>query len=120
MEAKKWEATIKRMCTKSGIESKDYIPVIRTLASILEKRDYTLEKFEASGGQPVITYTNKGGKSNPVKNPFLVLWDDLNKSALAYWREMGLTPSSYRKMTGDTPKLEKKSDLAKALMSIEV
>lgn len=120
MEAKRWVTKIKSMCKTQGIESKDYLPVIQTLADILEKRDYTLEEFERTGGQPVITYTNKGGKSNPVKNPFLVLWDDLNKSALAYWRELGLTPSSYRKMTGDTPKKEKPGGLAKALMNIEV
>lgn len=54
-----------------------------------------------------------------TKNPLLVLWDDLNKSALAYWRELGMTPSSYKKMTGDAPRLEKLDGLAAALASIE-
>lgn len=54
-----------------------------------------------------------------TKNPLLVLWDDLNKSALAYWRELGMTPSSYKKMTGDAPKKEKGGGLAEALKSLE-
>ena len=120
MEAKKWEAKIRQMLKASEIEPKKYAPLIQTLASILEKRDLTLEHFELTGGKPVVMYTNKGGKSNPVKNPYLVLWDDLNKSALAYWRDLGLTPSSYRKMTGDTPKRESGGALAEALANLGV
>ena len=49
-----------------------------------------------------------------------MLWDDLNKSALAYWRELGLTPSAYKKMTGDAVKKEKAAGgLAAALREIE-
>lgn len=119
MEAKKWESKIKSMCKKSGIIAADYAPVIQTLASILEKRDSVLAEFEAGGANAVITYTNKGGKSNPVKNPLVVIWDDLNKSALAYWRELGLTPSSYRKLSGEGPSKGKASGLAAALQSLE-
>ena len=119
MEAKKWEAKIRQMLKASEIEPKKYAPLIQTLASILEKRDLTLEHFELSGGKPVVMYTNKGGKSNPVKNPYIVLWDDLNKSALAYWRELGMTPSSFKKTTGGTPVVEMESGLAAALKSIE-
>lgn len=54
-----------------------------------------------------------------TKNPLLVLWDDLNKSALAYWRELGMTPSSYRKLTGEGVQKEKASGLAEALKILE-
>ena len=67
----------------------------------------------------MIAHTNQGGSTNTVKNPLLVLWDDLNKSALAYWRELGMTPSSYRKMTGDVMQKEKRPSLAAVLASIE-
>ena len=67
----------------------------------------------------VIEYTNKGNATNMVKNPLLILWDDLNKSALAYWRELGLTPSSFRKMTGGAKEKEEKGGLAAALASLE-
>ena len=46
--------------------------------------------------------------------------DELNKTALAYWREMGLTPAAYKKLTGEGPKKEEKvKGLAAALASIE-
>ena len=55
-----------------------------------------------------------------TKNPLLVMWDEQNKTALAYWRELGLTSSSYKKLTGEGPKKEeKKKGLAAALASIE-
>lgn len=65
-------------------------------------------------------YTNKAGATNLTKNPLLVLWDDLNKSALAYWRELGLTPSSYKKITGAAPETARPGGLAAALSSLEI
>ena len=56
----------------------------------------------SEGAEPVREYTNKAGATNLTKNPLLILWDDLNKSALAYWRDLGLTPSSYKKLAGET------------------
>lgn len=105
--------------TSLGIQKDAYNSAVETLAGILEQRDKTFKEFRASGGESVISYTNKGGSTNLIKNPLLVLWDDLNKSALAYWRELGMTPSSYKKMTGDSPKKEMRSGLAAALKDIE-
>ena len=109
MDTGAWEKIIKKMCREKGITPKEYAPLIATLAGILEKRDDALDLW----------HTNKGGATNIVKNPLLILWDDLNKSALAYWRELGLTPSSYKKVSGDGPTKEKPSGLAAALMQIE-
>ena len=103
-----------------GVQNSAYNSAIETLAGILEQRDRTFKEFKGSGGKSVIEYTNKGGSTNMTKNPLLVLWDDLNKSALAYWRELGLTPSSYKKMTGDTVKKEKAGGLAAALASVKI
>lgn len=119
LTSKKWAALIKSQLKMLGVSEPAYESVISTLADILEQRDKTKDEFIKSGGKSVIEYTNKGGSTNMTKNPLLVLWDDLNKSALAYWRELGLTPSSYKKMTGDAPKKEKPSGLAAALAEIE-
>lgn len=54
-----------------------------------------------------------------VKNPLLVLWDDLNKSALAYWRELGLTPAGLKRIDESAMKKKKKDSLAEALREIE-
>ncbi len=119
MTAKKWRLVILDQMQALDVQKTAYDPVVDTLADILMQRDKTAKEFRTSGGRSVIEYTNKGGSTNLTKNPLLVLWDDLNKSALAYWRELGLTPSSYRKLTGDRPSgKEKQSGLAAALQSL--
>ena len=119
MTKTKWKALILWQMDSLGVQEDAYNSAVETLAGILEQRDKTYDEFKKSGGKSVIEYTNKGGSTNMTKNPLLVLWDDLNKSALAYWRELGLTPSSYRKMTGDAPKQEKLGGLAEALKNFE-
>ena len=119
MTKAKWKDLIIDQMTALGVQNDSYNSAVETLASILEQRDKTYKEFKKSGGLSVIQYTNKGGSTNMTKNPLLVLWDDLNKSALSYWRELGLTPSSYKKMTGSTIKEEKQGALVAALAGIE-
>ena len=120
MTAKQWKSKIKKAAVTAGTYKSFFDPVIATLSDVLEQRDKALEQFIASGGCMVIKYTNKANATNPSKNPFMLAWNDLNTTALAYWRELGLTPSSFRKITGTTaPAEEKKSGLAEALKAIE-
>ena len=120
MSKTKWKNLIKKQLTALGLQNDAYESTIESLAAILEQRDKTFDEFQQGGGKSVIEYTNKGGSTNMTKNPLLVLWDDLNKTALAYWRELGLTPSSYKKLTGTGAKKEEsKKGLAAALASIE-
>lgn len=107
MTKNKWLKIINEQCSALEIDVRGYERVVETLASILAQRDKTFREWQKDGGLSVIEYTNKGGSTNKTKHPLLVLWDDLNKSALAYWRELGLTPSSYKKMTGDSSKKTK-------------
>lgn len=120
MSKTKYKNLILKQLSALGTHESSYDSVIDSLASILEQRDKTYEEFKKSGGKSVIEYTNKGGSTNMTKNPLLVLWDDQNKTALAYWRELGLTPSSYKKITGEGAKKDmKKKGLAAALAEIE-
>ena len=119
MTKNKWKSLILAQMAALHVQNEAYISVVEALAGILEQRDKTFREFKNSGGRSVIEYTNKGGSTNMTKNPLLVLWDDLNKSALAYWRELGMTPSSFKKMTGGTLVEEKESGLVAALKSIE-
>lgn len=119
MTSKSWKNLIKKQLSALGQEEKAYDSVVSTLADVLAQRDAVYEQYKAEGCKPVLEHTNNRGSANVVKNPLVVLWDDLNKSALAYWRELGLTPSSYKKMTGDAPKKEKPKGLAAVLASIE-
>lgn len=119
MTKKKYKELILRQMSALKVQNDAYDPVVNDLAAILEQRDKVFAEFRKSGGEAAIYYTNKGGATNMSKNPLLILWDDLNKSALAYWRELGLTPSSYKKMTGITGKEKEASGLAAALANIE-
>ena len=110
MEKKKWKKSIKESCVTAGTYQPFFDSVIDTLAGILEMRDNAQEKFEASGGNTIVKHTNKGGNTNIVKNPALVVLMDCNAQALNYWRELGLTARAYKSMTGSlNVKVESKS-----------
>ena len=99
MTKKDWEKKIISACQKAGTYKPEiYDCVIETLAGIMTMKDTAMEEFEASGGDPVITYTNKGGYTNLRKNPALVVINECDQQALAYWRDLGLTPAGYKKL----------------------
>jgi hypothetical protein len=117
MEQKKWKNKIKKACRNAGTYQPYFDHVIDSLASILEKRDEAEAQYIESGSLPVVEYTNKGGATNMSKNPALVLWDELNKSALAYWRDLGLTPAGLKKLNEDALK-EKQAGFSDLLKDI--
>lgn len=101
MTAKQWKTKIKTACRKAGTYRDFFNSVIDTLADILEKRDKAQELFVASGGNVVISHTNKAGATNLEQNPMLRLINEYNRDALAYWRDLGLTPAGYRKLNAE-------------------
>jgi hypothetical protein len=117
MEQRTWKNKIKKASREAGTYQPYFDHVIDSLASILEKRDEAEAQYIASGSKPVIEYTNKGGATNMTKNPALVLWDELNKSALAYWRDLGLTPAGLKKLNEDGLK-EKQAGFSDLLKDI--
>lgn len=112
MTKAEWAKRIKKACKEAGTYKPFFNSIIDTLAGIMEMRDDACEKFEATGGNTVIAYTNKGGATNIVKNPALVVVLDCNAQALAYWRDLGLTPSGLKRLNENGLKEEKKSGLA--------
>ena len=107
MKKEDWSTQIIEACEAAGTYRPFFISVIDTLAGIMEARDDAQQKFIDSGGQTVVMHTNKGGATNIVKNPALVVVDDLNKTALQYWRDLGLTPAGLKRI--DEQALSKKS-----------
>lgn len=95
MEKKKWKSKIKRACTEAGTYQKTFDQVIDALAIILERRDQIILKCDV-GDEPFVIQSNNG--SGTMKNPMYVLLNDTEKMALAYWRELGLTPAGLRKI----------------------
>ena len=93
-----WRRRIKQACESAGTYREFFDPVIDTLADILERRDDAKEQFKQTGGKTVVVHTNKNGATNLVKNPAIVVIDELNKTALQYWRDLGLTPAGLKRI----------------------
>lgn len=99
MSKAKWEQTIKKACEGVGTYRPEFDSIISILADNRDKRDKAAKQFKKSGGNSVIPYVNKAGAKNLVKNPLLVVINDLDATALAYWRDLGLTPAGLKKVS---------------------
>lgn len=85
-----------------GTYQPSFDDVIDTLAGMLERRD---EVEQAIKGQPtIVEHTNKGGNTNITQNPGIRLLNDMNRDALTYWRDLGLTPKGLKTITDITKK----------------
>ncbi len=119
MKRRTWKERIRKACKEAGTYRNYFDNVIDTLSGILETRDNVEQKYIESGAEPVVKYTNKSGSTNMIKNPLLSTYDEMNKTALMYWKELGLTPSAYKKVTGDKPKDGESGGLAAVLAAID-
>ena len=96
MKKADWKREIVKKCESVGTYKKEFLPVINTLADILEERDRVRTKYRQEGSKPVVEFVSDRGAVNKRKNPLLLTWEDLNKDALAYWKELGLTAKAYK------------------------
>lgn len=119
MDKEAWKAKIEAACEAAGTYRPYFESVIDTLAGVMEMRDDAQEKFEASGGSSVVKHTNKGGASNIVKNPALVVIMDCNAQALAYWRDLGLTPAGLKKIDEQALRKQKRSSMSDLLRQMD-
>ena len=121
MTASKWRAKIKAQCQEIGTYRSSYNSVIDALAKILEQRDAAAEQFRKEGSHLLCEKTSDRGAVNHAINPIVQLINQLNGTALSYWKELGLTPASYKKMTGGAADGtgEKETGLAAILRQIE-
>ena len=117
MEKAEWIRKIKAACRKAGTYQPQFRYVIETLAQIMEDRDKVHEQYLSSGAHPTIIHTNKAKEQNIVKNPMLVMELDLNAQALAYWRDLGLTPAGLKKLNADVVKDKTASDGLEKLLA---
>ena len=103
MTAQEWKYDINKQLKITP----EYLPAFDTtieiLAQILEERDRVYSEYLASGARPIITFESDRGAKNPKANPLLTQWQDLNKTALAYLRDLGLTAAGLRKLLGQLP-----------------
>lgn len=101
MTKNRWKSRIKKACKEVGTYRKSFDSVIDTLAGILETRDAALEEYD---GTVIVEHTNKNGATNMEQNPLLRLINDLNRDALAYWRDLGLTPAGLKRINDSLAK----------------
>lgn len=118
MTKEEWTERIIESCKAAGTYRDCFRDVIDTLASILERRDYAQYMFTTSGGNVLVSHTNKAGATNIEQNPCLRLINDLNRDALAYWRDLGLTPAGLKRINETALKKIKQSSLAEALRAL--
>lgn len=116
MTKNQWKKKIIESCEAAGTYKPFFDDVIISLADILEKRDKVNKQFKESGGNAVIVHVNKAQAKNFVKNPLLVVIGELNTQALAYWRDLGLTPAGLKKLEPEALKTKKNNSFGEFLM----
>lgn len=117
-EKKTWAEKIKEACQQAGTYQPFFDIVIEELAGIMETKAAALDQYKQSGGHPVVAYTNKGGYTNLRKNPALAVIQECNQQALAYWRDLGLTPSGFKKLDGQLNRQEETDAFSELLGGI--
>ena len=118
MTAVEWKKRITRDVKAAGTYQKYFGSVIDTLSAILARRDDAEALFVASGGNILVKHTNKGGATNIEQNPALRLINDLNRDALAYWRDLGLTPAGYKRLNLEAAQTKSNDGFEKILSQL--
>lgn len=120
MNSKQYKTKIIKCMKSAGTYQNIYDSVILTLADILQERDRIYEQYLNEGAMPMIEYTSDRGSINRVKNPLIQQWDEMNKTALTYWRDLGLTPSGLKKLNDEALSTNNKmSALDQVLCNLE-
>ena len=101
MKKKTWKDRITEACEQAGTYQPNFEAIVETLADILEQRDAVFKQFVDEGSEFVVVHKLDRGNENKKINPLLQVWDNLNKTALAYWKEHGGTPAGLKKITND-------------------
>lgn len=118
MNKRYWKTRIKKACIEVGTYQKPFDAVIETLAGILEQRDQALEEFETER-ELIVNHVTKTGAVNREQNPIVRLLNDYNRDALAYWRDLGLTPAGLKRINDAAAKAApKQTALEKALVKL--
>ena len=122
MKKDDWKIRIEQACKDAGTYRPYFDSVIETLAGIMEMRDDAEERFHTgrNKGKTVITHTNKAGAKNYVKNPALVIVDEMNKTALSYWRDLGLTPAGLKKIGESVIEVRQQGSFEEVLSKIGI
>ena len=113
-----WKKKIIKSCKSAGTYKPEFLPTISLLADIMEDYDNARNKYIAKGKQSTVEIETDRGHSRTKKAPLMAELQEHRRDALQYWRELGLTPTGFKKLTEGQPE-ETGSSLAEALKSLE-
>lgn len=117
MKARTWKKRITEAMQTAGTYNPAFSLVIDSMAQTLELRDDALKQFAEEGGRASLERKNRNHEPNMYRNPLLGVLEDLNKTALLYARDLGITARSLKAMNKDALK-KKDSALAGLLNEI--
>ena len=120
MTARQWKRQIVQQCTELGTYQESFTGAVSALADLLERRDEADEQCKAEGCQTTVERVSDRGAVNQVVNPLLKLWQDLNRDALAYWRDLGLTPAGFKRLNLETAQAKSQGGLESLLQKMMV
>lgn len=118
-DKKKYFKEIQKMCIDAGTYAPYFDKIIMELAEIMVLKDDAERQYIENGGETVVTHVNKAKEANLAKNPALTIIMDLKTLALAYWRDLGLTPKGLKSL-GETIKKEESTSLEGFLSNLGI
>lgn len=107
----KWKNRIVKAMQGVGTYQPSFDDTIETLAGLLERRDALENQFYASKEPMIVERTNARGHTNAEQNPMIRLLNDMNRDALTYWRDLGLTPKGLKAITDSNLTVAKEDPL---------
>ena len=116
---KKLKSKIVKACKEAGTYKGTYDMVINDLADILVMRESAIKAYKENGNTAIIQHVNISGNANIVKNPAITIIIEINQLALAYWRELGLTPKGFKALGAVAVQGGEKNPLEEFLDEIE-
>lgn len=109
MTSNQWKKRIVNTMIEVGTYQPSFDDAIGTLAGILERRDELEKELKNSKAAMIVKRTNARGHENIEQNPAFRLLNDMNRDALTFWRDFGLTPKGLKAIT-DNSIAESKAD----------
>lgn len=100
----------------AGTYQPSFDDAIMTLAGILERRD-ALED-EIAEEPLIVERTNARGHTNKEQNPSIRLLNDMNRDALTFWRDLGLTPKGLKAISDVVVAEDEEDPLDKVLKKL--
>lgn len=100
--------------------NKNYDLIIDITSRLIYDYEVAKENFEKSGAKITVSYTNKNGSKNLVKNPFYLALEKLRDDIVVHLRELGLTPYGTKKLNQNLKETNKEKSKLESFLDSEL